>query len=230
MIDELFNQLDELVGKEQSKIFGVTTGIVINNLDPMGLGRLQVRLPFIDSLDISPWARVAVPMAGPFHGTYFIPNIADEVLVAFEHGDVNAPYIIGSLWNAVARPPLVTPNEQKRAIRTLAGNQIVIEEIPPAITIQTPPTAPIVMPMPSSPVGPHQTIRLSPEGIEVTSPLKITLQVGPTSLTLTPVEIILQTAGSSMVVSIEQIHMLATNFDLTAFVQAVITAGIVRIN
>lgn len=230
MIEELFDRLADASEKERSKVFGVTTGFVINNLDPMGLGRLQVRLPFIDSLDLSPWARVAVPMAGPFHGTYFIPNINDEVLVAFEHGDINAPYIIGCLWNAVARPPLATPNEQKRAIRTLAGNQIVIEEIPPAITIQTPPTPPITMPLPSSPVGPHQTVRLSPQGIEVSSPLKITLQVGPTSLTITPLDITLQTAGGSMVISIEDIHMLTTKFDITAFAQAVIKAGIVQIN
>ena len=79
----------------------------------------------LDSLDLSPWARIALPMAGVLHGMYFIPNINDEVLVAFEHGDVNAPYIIGSLWNAMAPPPLQSPVPQIRAIRTLAGNQIV---------------------------------------------------------------------------------------------------------
>ena len=70
---------------------------MINLLDPLTLGRVQVQLPFIDALDLSPWARIAVPMAGLGHGHYFIPNLSDEVLVAFEHGDVNAPYIIGSL-------------------------------------------------------------------------------------------------------------------------------------
>src|SRR5690348_16398128 len=69
---------------EDTKVFGVTTGTVTElRGDPMGLGRVQVNLPFIDSLDPFPWARVAVPMAGPAHGTYFIPNIGDEVLVAF---------------------------------------------------------------------------------------------------------------------------------------------------
>jgi hypothetical protein len=230
MIDELLENLESTYEQEREKFYGVTVGRVINPLDPMSLGRVQVQLPFIDSLDLSPWARVAVPMAGMLHGMYFIPNLGDEVLVAFEHGDVNAPYVIGSLWNAVARPPLPSPIPQIRAIRTLSGNQIVIEEIPPAITIQTAPTPPVAMPLPASPLGPHQTIRLSPTGIEIMSPLKITLQVGLNSLTIDPTGITLMAGGNILTVSPQNISLLATDIDLTAFIQAVITAGIVRIN
>jgi hypothetical protein len=230
MIEELLEKLESSVEKSEEKFYGVTVGRVINPLDPMSLGRLQVQLPFIDSLDLSPWARVAVPMAGPLHGMYFIPNVGDEVLVAFEHGDVNAPYIIGSLWNAVSRPPLPTPLTQIRAIRTLSGNQIVIEEIPPAITIQTAPTPPVAMPLPASPLGPHQTIRLSPTGIEIMSPLKITLQVGLNSLTIDPTGITLMAGANMLTVTPQNISMLATDIDLTAFIQAVITATMVRIN
>lgn len=111
MIEEVLAQFrdPQEEQEEADRIYGVVVGRVINMLDPNALGRLQVQLPFIDALDLSPWARVASPMAGLFHGTYFIPNLGDEVLVAFEHGDINAPYIIGSLWNAVARPPLSSP-------------------------------------------------------------------------------------------------------------------------
>src|SRR5690606_29811971 len=119
--------------------------------DPMTLGRVQVQLPFIDSLDPSPWARIAMPMAGPLHGSYFIPDIGTEVLVAFEHGDIKAPYIIGCLWNATALPPLPSPLPQIRATRTLAGNQIVFTEVPPSVTIQTGPTPPGVIPAPPTP-------------------------------------------------------------------------------
>lgn len=166
MIEKTLERMDESIEDVQRKFYGVAVGKVINVLDPMTLGRVQVQLPFLDSLDLSPWARVAAPMAGILHGMYFIPNIGDEVLVAFEQGDVNVPYIIGSLWNAMAPPPLQSPLPQIRAIRTLVGNQIVFTEAPPTITLQSGPTAPAVLPMPPTPVGPA-TIILTTTGIQI---------------------------------------------------------------
>lgn len=137
MIETTLESVSESVDQLQKKFYGVMVGKVINPLDPMALGRVQVQLPSIDSLDLSPWARVAVPMAGILHGFYFIPNLGDEVLVAFEHGDINAPYIIGSLWNALAPPPLPSPVPQIRMIRTPLGNQIMFTEAPPSIIINS---------------------------------------------------------------------------------------------
>jgi hypothetical protein len=167
--------LDRAESTEQStsRFHGVVVGKVINPADPLMLGRVQVQLPFIDSLDLSPWARVAVPLAGMLHGMYFIPNINDEVLVAFEQGDGNVPYIIGCLWNAMAPPPLQSPVPQIRAIRTLAGNQIVFTETPPSLTLQTAPTPPSALPAPPNPAGPYQTIMMSSAGIQIMSPTPI---------------------------------------------------------
>lgn len=137
MIETTLESVSESVDQLQKKFYGVMVGKVINPLDPMALGRVQVQLPSIDSLDLSPWARVAAPMAGILHGFYFIPNLGDEVLVAFEHGDINAPYIIGSLWNALAPPPLPSPVPQIRMIRTPLGNQIMFTEAPPSIVINS---------------------------------------------------------------------------------------------
>ena len=191
---------DEEQSRVRPKFYGVTVGTVVSPLDPLMLGRLQVRLPFIDSLDLSPWARVATLMAGPFHGSYFIPNVGDEVLVAFEHGDVTAPYIIGSLWNLAAPPPMPSPLPQIRALRTFAGAQIVFQEVPPSIYLQTP-TPPEVVPMPPTPTGPHQTVWLTPAGIQILSPTMITLQVQTTTVQVTPGSILLQVGGSSIAVT-----------------------------
>ena len=164
MIEEVLEAIDSSIERINKKFYGVATGKVINILDPMMLGRVQVQLPFIDSLDLSPWARVATMMAGPLHGTYFVPNPGDEVLVAFEQGDVNAPYVIGSLWSAFAPPPLPSPVPQMRLIKTLAGNQIMFTEVPPSILIQVQPTG--------------QTIMISPAGIQILSGSNV-VNLGP---------------------------------------------------
>lgn len=149
MIEETLAGMCETADELKEKFFGVVTGTVISALDPMMLGRVQVQLPFIDDVDLSPWARIATPMAGPGHGMYFIPNLGDEVLVAFEHGNRDVPYVIGSLWSAMAPtplpPPLPPPLPQNRLISTLAGNQIEFTELPPSITIKTPTGQTIVM-------------------------------------------------------------------------------------
>lgn len=136
IVDEIADRFS-LGGAGEPNVNGVQVGRVINLLDPLLLGRVQVQLPFIDALDLSPWARVAMPAAGLASGFYWIPNLGDEVLVAFENGDVNAPYIIGCLWSAIMVPPLPSPLPQVRMIRTPLGNQIMFTEVPPTITIST---------------------------------------------------------------------------------------------
>ena len=168
-MEEAWAELVETLAGKRDKIHGVVVGKVVNVLDPMTLGRVQVQLPFLDSVDLSPWARVATPMAGPGTGFYFIPNVGDEVLVAFEHGDLKAPYILGGLWNSFSPPPLPSPAAQTRMIKTLSGNTILIAEVPPSITIQTATGHTIVM----SPTGIQITaatsiVNLTPDGVTVT--------------------------------------------------------------
>lgn len=92
---------DRLAGR----ITGVVVAVVTNNEDPDGLGRVKVSFPWLSTEDESQWARVASPMAGKDRGTYFLPEVDDEVLVAFEQGDVRFPYVLGALWNGKDTPP-----------------------------------------------------------------------------------------------------------------------------
>lgn len=104
--------------RSESKIYGVVVGIVTNNKDPEELGRVKVKLPRISGEDESHWARVATFMAGKDRGAFFLPEVNDEVLVAFEHGDINMPYVIGSLWNGVDKP-LETNSDGKNNVRVI---------------------------------------------------------------------------------------------------------------
>jgi uncharacterized protein involved in type VI secretion and phage assembly len=102
---------DALLGGDDEdrsgRIHGVVSAIVTNNQDPDGRGRVRVRFPWIGAKDEgeSWWARMAVPMAGKQQGTWFLPEVEQEVLVAFEQGDIRFPFVIGALWNADAPPP-----------------------------------------------------------------------------------------------------------------------------
>ena len=87
------------------RLYGVVVGIVTNNQDPQGMHRVKVRFPWLSQDDESNWARVAAAMAGNDRGAYFLPEVDDEVLVAFEHGSVEHPFVIGSLWNGKDKMP-----------------------------------------------------------------------------------------------------------------------------
>ncbi len=91
----------------QECVFGVVIGIVSKtDGDPMELDRVLVDFPTLKVA--SAWARIASFTAGPNRGAFFFPAKNDEVLIAFELGDVSRPYIIGALWNGVDRPPVPT--------------------------------------------------------------------------------------------------------------------------
>jgi uncharacterized protein involved in type VI secretion and phage assembly len=115
------------------RIYGVVTGVVTNNQDPDGLGRVKLKFPWLSDQDESWWARMAVPMAGDQRGTYFLPDVDDEVLVAFEHGDVRFPYVIGALWHA-GDPPAAPSQDNadganaRRTIRTGSGLTLTFDD------------------------------------------------------------------------------------------------------
>jgi uncharacterized protein involved in type VI secretion and phage assembly len=82
-------------------VIGVVTGVD----DPDGLGRVKLKFPWLADDYESWWARVAQLGAGPDRGAVWLPEVNDEVLVAFEHGDTRSPVVVGGLWNGVDSPP-----------------------------------------------------------------------------------------------------------------------------
>jgi phage baseplate assembly protein V len=105
---------------------GVAVAIVTNNKDPDGLGRVKVKLPWLDERVESGWTRVVTAMAGKGRGLYWLPEVDDEVLVAFEHGRPDSLYVLGGLWNGKDTPP-ENNNDGKnnvRALKTRSGHVI----------------------------------------------------------------------------------------------------------
>jgi len=84
---------------------GVAIATVTQNQDPDKLCRVKVRFPWHENSTESYWARLATPMAGDDRGLVVIPEVGDEVLVAFEREDLRFPYVLGGLWNGKEKPP-----------------------------------------------------------------------------------------------------------------------------
>jgi phage baseplate assembly protein gpV len=86
---------------------GVASALVVDVEDPEALGRIKVRFPWLrdGKEEAEAWARVSLPLGGNATGFWTLPGIDDEVLVAFEHGDLRRPVVLGSLWNGADAPP-----------------------------------------------------------------------------------------------------------------------------
>lgn len=118
-------------GRRRESLFhGVVVGIVTNNKDPDGMGRVKVKIPRISEDDESNWARVVSFMAGKERGSFFLPEVDDEVLVAFEYGDINMPYVLGALWNGVDTPPETNSDGENnvRVIKSRSGHIIRLND------------------------------------------------------------------------------------------------------
>src|SRR5882724_484821 len=113
-------------GSADGRFTGVAMGIVTNNKDPDGLGRVKVKLPWLDDRFESDWARVVTAMAGAERGLYWLPEVNDEVLVAFEHGRLDALYVLGGLWNGKDKPPESNADGKNnvRALKSRSGHVI----------------------------------------------------------------------------------------------------------
>jgi uncharacterized protein involved in type VI secretion and phage assembly len=109
-----------------SRRYGVVIGRVVSVEDRQGEGRVQVSFPWMADEAQGYWAPVATMMSGGGRGSWFVPVPGDEVLVAFEQGDVNHPYILGYLWNGEHRPPTTDP--KTRLIRSVNGHQIELRD------------------------------------------------------------------------------------------------------
>ena len=99
---------DERAAERGGRMYGVYPALVTDIRDPDQQGRVKVSLPWAPDTAGSSygnWARLATFMGGNHRGSWFIPDVNDEVLVAFEGGDPRRPYVVGSLWNGVDTPP-----------------------------------------------------------------------------------------------------------------------------
>jgi hypothetical protein len=111
------------------QMYGVVIALVTDLDDPDSQGRVKLSFPWLaeDGAD-SGWAPIVRPLAGKDRGFYYMPELEDEALVAFEHGDINHPIVLGFLHNGVDLPPTKSIDTHVRRLRSVAGHQLELDD------------------------------------------------------------------------------------------------------
>jgi hypothetical protein len=144
------------------KFFGKYRGIVVQNIDPMMIGRVMVSVPDVLGPIPTSWAMPCVPIAGKLEGTFFVPQIGAGVWVEFEQGDPDYPIWVGGYWGipaevpAAALIPPAPPPGQNIVIQTSLQHLLVISDAVPI---------PMLAPVPApAPPGTGGIVLRSPTG------------------------------------------------------------------
>jgi uncharacterized protein involved in type VI secretion and phage assembly len=119
---------------DSQKYLGKYRGTVINNVDPMQIGRIQAMVPDVSSLIPTSWAMPCVPIAGKQMGIYTVPQIGSGVWIEFEQGDPDYPIWTGCFWGLVAEVPVLAlagnPASPNIVLQTGLQNTVVVSDLP----------------------------------------------------------------------------------------------------
>ena len=114
--------------------YGKYRGTVLNNDDPLRIGRLQAAVPELKKLDPMAWAMPCLPLAGTNSGLFAVPMVGSGVWIEFERGDLNHPIWVGGFWNSAAEVPVlansVPPAVSGITLQTASKNGLVISDVP----------------------------------------------------------------------------------------------------
>ena len=116
------------------KYFGKYRATVLNNIDPMQMGRLMVQVPDVSNVIPSSWAMPCLPFAGIQNGFYVVPAIGSGVWVEFEQGNSDYPIWVGCYWGSAADVPALAlaapPAIQQVVVQTVQMNTLVLSDVP----------------------------------------------------------------------------------------------------
>ncbi|HVT57254.1 MAG TPA: phage baseplate assembly protein V [Thermoanaerobaculia bacterium] len=119
---------------EIKRYYGLYRATVVNNIDPLQIGRIQAIVPDVSNLIPTSWAMPCVPIAGKLMGTFVVPQIGAGVWVQFEQGDPDFPVWTGGFWGTAAEVPTLAfaglPGDPNIVLQTTGQNAIVISDLP----------------------------------------------------------------------------------------------------
>ncbi len=205
--------------------YGVYVAQVVDIKDPDGQGRVRIKLPWSPdsgNSEYQAWARLAMMMAGNNRGTWFIPDVDDEVLVAFNAGDTRHPYVIGALWNGQDAPPESmdgSGNNHVKTIQSRNGVRISLndEDGQESLTLETPGGQRLVLKDGPGAVeiedSNGNSVKLETSGITVNASAKVTLNASVVEISASAVTV---NAGFSKFSGVLQADTIITNSIISA--------------
>jgi len=222
--------LDELADARVSRgfgglFYGVYAGLVSDISDPQGQGRVKVKLPWSpdgDGQAYEAWARLATFMAGNNRGSWFVPDVGDEVLLAFEAGDPRRPYVVGSLWNGKDAPPQSMDGAGRNPVKLLRsrnGVKITLDDSDgrELLKLETPGGQSIVLQDGPGSIeikdSNGNTIKLEASGITVTASAQVKVQASTVEISAGMVTV---NAGMSKFSGVVQADTVITNSVVSA--------------
>ncbi|MDB5028458.1 MAG: type secretion system Vgr family protein [Candidatus Eremiobacteraeota bacterium] len=117
-----------------SRYYGIYRGTVVNNIDPMQIGRIMVLVPDVGGITPSTWATPCVPIAGKQMGTFMVPQVGAGVWLQFEGGDPDYPVWTGGWWGLAAEVPALAlagvPGDPNIVVQTTLQNALVLSDLP----------------------------------------------------------------------------------------------------
>jgi uncharacterized protein involved in type VI secretion and phage assembly len=128
-LSNLFFRQIQSAETESGRVHEAVIGVVTDNKDPDKLGRVKIKIPVLSDKDTTWWAQIVMIGAGKNRGWFFLPEVDDEVLVMFEHGDMERPVVIGALWNGKDKPPDKNPGgNPRRVIKSRSGSKVIFDD------------------------------------------------------------------------------------------------------
>lgn len=126
----LIEAIQSTADSQDKGIKGIAIAVVTNNEDKDDLGRIKVKYPWRDVEDETYWARVMTFMAGGDRGGYFLPEVGDEVVVAFENGDIDHPIVLGAVWSQNMTPPENNSEKgnNRRLFKSRSGHYLIFDD------------------------------------------------------------------------------------------------------
>lgn len=204
---------------------GVHPALVVDIKDPDSQGRVKIRLPWSpDSggATCELWARVATLMGGNNRGTWFIPDVDDEVLVAFEAGDARRPYVLGGLWNGQDKAPESMDgggNNHRKVIRSRNGVKVTLDDQDgqEKLILETPGGQKVTLKDGPGAVeivdSNGNSVKLETAGITINASAKVTVQAGQVAVSAGMVQV---DAGMSKFSGVVQCDTLISNSVISA--------------
>ncbi|HEX8281810.1 MAG TPA: phage baseplate assembly protein V [Pyrinomonadaceae bacterium] len=222
----MLDVLEQLVeAAERARLYGAYPATVTDVRDPDSQGRVKVRLPWMPDNEgggYDVWARLATMMAGANRGTWFIPDVGDEVLVVFEGGDARRPYVVGALWNGKDSPPEQMDgagNNYKKSITSRRDIRITLDDTEggETLTLKTPMGQTIEMKDGGITIEikdvSGNSVKLEPSGITVTAAAQVKVQCATMEVSAGMVTV---NAGMSKFSGVVQCDTLISNAVISA--------------